>query len=103
MGSDAGSNTKRTRAKLVPGLPEALATPRIPGMLGIALSGSGPRVVALVADRFEEIGEAVASAFHKHQLQATVRILEVDRASLQTGSPPLNLTKDLEAITHCSP
>ena len=66
------------RQRLVPGLPEALATPPQPGLLGIALSGSGPSVVALARDRLGEIGEAIAENFRRRNVLATVRVLEVD-------------------------
>jgi len=72
------------RAQLVPGLAEALATPRMPGLLGIALSGSGPGVVALATHNFEEIGQTLASVFPKHQLRSTIRVLQVDVAGIQT-------------------
>ena len=66
------------RQSLVPGLAEALATTRQPGLVGIALSGSGPSVVALTRDRSGEIGEAIAENFRRHDVPATVRVLEVD-------------------------
>ncbi len=66
------------REALVPGLAEALALPRMPGLLGIALSGAGPSIVALVDDNDEEIGSRVASCFSKHQIESTVRTLEAD-------------------------
>jgi homoserine kinase len=66
------------RQSLVPGLTEALATPRQPGLLGIALSGSGPSVMALASDHEAEIGEAIANCFRRHDMPATVRVLEVD-------------------------
>jgi homoserine kinase len=67
------------RQSLVPGLTEALATPPQPGLVGVALSGSGPSVVALALDHFEQIGEAIAKSFRSHDMPATVRVLEVDR------------------------
>ena len=66
------------RQSLVPGLAEALATPLQPGLVGIALSGSGPSVVALARDRSGEIGEAIAENFRRHDVAATVRVLDVD-------------------------
>jgi homoserine kinase len=66
------------RERLVPGLAAALSTPRRPGLLGLALSGAGPSVVALAREHFEEIGEAVASGFRGEGVEATVRLLEVD-------------------------
>ena len=67
------------RQALVPGLAEALATPRQPGLLGIALSGSGPSVIALANDRLSEIGEAIAHNFRRLGMPANIRLLEVDR------------------------
>jgi homoserine kinase len=66
------------RQSLLPGLAEALATPRQPGLVGIALSGSGPSVIALVTKQFSEIGEAIANGFRRRGMPATVRLLEVD-------------------------
>ena len=66
------------REALVPGLADALALPRMQGLLGIALSGAGPSILALVDDNDEEIGERIASCFRKHQVESTVRLLEVD-------------------------
>ncbi|MFN2509928.1 MAG: homoserine kinase [Pyrinomonadaceae bacterium] len=66
------------RQSLVPGLAEALATPRQPGLVGVALSGSGPSVVALTRDRSSEIGEAIAENFRRLDVPARVRVLEVD-------------------------
>jgi len=66
------------RQSLVPGLAEALATPPQPGLVGIALSGSGPSVVALARDRLSEIGESIADSFRRRDVPATVRVLEVD-------------------------
>src|SRR4030095_5321431 len=63
---------------LVAGLAEVLALPKSPGLLGIALSGAGPSVVALVDDKDEAIGRNIASCFRAHKIRSTVRILEVD-------------------------
>jgi homoserine kinase len=66
------------RQLLVPGLAEALATPLQPGLVGMALSGSGPSVVALARDRSGDIGEAIAENFRRRDVPAKVRVLEVD-------------------------
>lgn len=66
------------RESLVPGLSEALALPQMEGLLGIALSGAGPSIVALVDSNEEEIGDRVASCFRAHKIESTVRILEAD-------------------------
>jgi homoserine kinase len=64
------------RQALIPGLAEALALPRMPGLLGVALSGAGPSVIALATERFDEIGKAIARCFERHDLSPTVRNLE---------------------------
>ena len=66
------------RESLVPGLREALTLPRIQGLLGIALSGAGPSIVALVDDNDAEIGARIASCFRAHKIDSTVRTLEAD-------------------------
>jgi homoserine kinase len=66
------------RQHLIPGVPEILALPRTPGMLGIALSGSGPSVVALAMAQFEEIGRTIAGCFQRVGVQSTVKVLEAD-------------------------
>ena len=63
------------RESLVPGLAKALALPRMPGLLGVALSGAGPSIVALVDGNEEEIGRRMASCF---KVESTVRTLDVD-------------------------
>jgi len=72
------------REPFVPGLAEALATPRQPGLLGLALSGSGPSVVALARDHFKEIGRTIADSFRRRGTETTVRLLEVDGQGLKT-------------------
>ncbi|MDQ2975339.1 MAG: homoserine kinase [Acidobacteriota bacterium] len=67
------------RQSLVPGLAEALAIKRQPGLVGVALSGSGPSVIALALNHLPEIGETIANVFRSHGMPATVRTLEVDR------------------------
>ena len=56
--------------------------PRMPGLLGVALSGAGPSVVALATDRFDEIGKAIASRFEKNGVASTVRVLEAAQEGL---------------------
>lgn len=66
------------RESLVPGLAEALALPPMPGLLGVALSGAGPSILALATDHTEEIGARIASCFSARKIDSTVRTLEVD-------------------------
>jgi homoserine kinase len=72
------------RQTLIPGLAEVLALPRMPGLLGIALSGAGPSVIALATERFDEIGKAVARCFEKHDLAPTIRNLEAAQEGISS-------------------
>ena len=73
------------RSGLVPGLGEVLALPRMQGLHGLALSGSGPTVVALATQNFDEIGDRMVECFRAHKLAATVRLLEVDGEGTRTS------------------
>jgi homoserine kinase len=66
------------RESLVPGLAEALALPKTEGLLGVALSGAGPSILALVDKNEEEIGTRLASCFKAHKIESTIRTLDVD-------------------------
>ncbi|MEJ7616510.1 MAG: hypothetical protein WKF30_05965 [Pyrinomonadaceae bacterium] len=78
------------RQSMVPGLADALATPRLPGLLGVALSGAGPSVIALARDRHREIGARISESFAAHGVRATVRVLEADTGGRILGkSNPL--------------
>ena len=66
------------RESLVPGLEEALVLPRTEGLLGVALSGAGPSILALATDHTDEIGEKLANCFRAHKIESTVRTVEVD-------------------------
>jgi homoserine kinase len=65
------------RQALIPGLAAALQMPRMPGLLGIALSGAGPSVIALATDHFAEIGKAMARHFARNGQAASIRNLAV--------------------------
>ena len=77
------------RQSLVPGLEEILAIPRIPGLLGIALSGAGPSVIAVATDRFDAIGKEIAGRFERHGIRASFRTLEVAQEGFSTSEKHL--------------
>lgn len=74
---------QQKRSTLIPGLAEALAVPKQPGLLGIALSGAGPSVLALAQDHFEEIGETIVQSFQQRGIKARSRQLEIDSVGCQ--------------------
>jgi len=77
------------RQKLIPGLAEILAMAQMPGLLGVALSGAGPSVVALATAGFDEIGKAIAARFENAGVATTIRFLEVaqDGVSILENRP----------------
>lgn len=77
------------RKTLIPGLEEILAIPRMPGLLGIALSGAGPSVIALATDRFDVIGNEIAKCFGRQGGPAMIRTLEVSQEGFSTSQKHL--------------
>ena len=61
---------------------DILAMPRMPGLLGVALSGAGPSILALATERFDEIGKTIAGHFEKKGLASTIRHLEAAQEGL---------------------
>jgi homoserine kinase len=70
------------RESLVPGLAEALSLPDMNGLLGIALSGAGPSIIALVSGNEDEVGARISECFAAHKIRSTVRVLEVANEGL---------------------
>ena len=70
------------RESLVPGLTEALALPQMKGLLGVALSGAGPSIIALSKGNEEAIGKKISECFGRHKITSTVRILEIDNEGI---------------------
>ena len=77
------------RQALIPGLAEVLAIPRMPGLLGIALSGAGPTVIALATRNFTQIGKALAGQFAHRSLTSTVRTLTVAQEGIRLNGKAL--------------
>ncbi|MDE2141579.1 MAG: homoserine kinase [Elusimicrobia bacterium] len=72
------------RAKLVPGLREALAAAVKAGAAGAALSGSGPTLFAFVeGDRAPKVGSAMKRAFLKKRIASRWLALDVDHQGVR--------------------
>jgi len=71
------------RQTLVPGLAEVLELPQMEGLLGLALSGAGPSVLALAVDHFDDIASAIAGCFQRYKVRTTSQRLEVDTVGCQ--------------------
>ncbi len=66
------------RARLVPGLDELIGMRDREGLIGVALSGSGPTVIALAESCEEEIGAEMQEIFRRNGLESTCRLLAAD-------------------------
>ncbi|MGB6431671.1 MAG: homoserine kinase [Candidatus Acidiferrales bacterium] len=76
------------RRNLVPGLAEALELFKRPGLLGVALSGAGPSVLAFADGHCQAIGEDIAAAFARHGMRSTVRVLTAGVPGARVGGKP---------------
>jgi homoserine kinase len=75
------------RAKLVPGLREAISAALKAGAVGAALSGSGPTVFAFVEnDQGEKVGAAMQRAFAKKRISSRWLELDVDHQGVRIES-----------------
>jgi homoserine kinase len=74
------------RQTLVPGLADVLALPQKEGLLGIALSGAGPSVLAVATSNHEQIAESIAECFRRHRINTSWQRLEVDMEGCVTRS-----------------
>ena len=70
------------RCKLVPGLEEILSMENRQGLLGVALSGAGPTIIAFADSHEAEIGAAISDIFKTHGLSAQIRLLKADNTGL---------------------
>jgi homoserine kinase len=70
------------RGLLLPGLQELLEMEDCAGLLGVALSGAGPTVVAFADSDEERIGHRMREVFRRHGHGATVRFLKADNEGL---------------------
>jgi homoserine kinase len=75
------------RQNLIPGLAEILQLPRMPGLLGVALSGAGPTAVAFATEGFEDIGKAMTACFQRRGLNATTRTLSIAEQGATISQP----------------
>jgi homoserine kinase len=66
------------RAPLVPGLEEVLQLENVPGLIGVALSGSGPTVLALATSHFEQVAKAIAACFELRGIECVSRVVDVE-------------------------
>lgn len=69
------------RAALIPGLEEILAL-EDPGLVGVALSGAGPSVLALVREQPERVGRLIGTIFARHGVRSTVLTPALARTGL---------------------
>ncbi len=77
------------RTPLVPGLTEAIAAGYAAKALGVALSGSGPCLMALTDNNAGQVAEALTHAFTQHGVHCETRILKPDRMGADGAETPI--------------
>jgi homoserine kinase len=75
------------RGPLIPGLQEILDMKDEPGLIGRALSGAGPTVVAFADSCENEIADKMCRIFRSKGLKAEARLLKADNEGLVIGVP----------------
>jgi homoserine kinase len=74
------------RAPLIPGFEEILRM-ETAGLVGVALSGAGPTVLAMAKrDDAEQVGRAITAVFEKHGVRATSQVVNIDVDGRTFGS-----------------
>lgn len=71
------------RRKLIPGYEAVAAEARKAGALAVALSGSGPSLVAFASEKHWEIANAMKAAFEVNRLACRTFVLPVDQQGVQ--------------------
>ncbi|HVN79061.1 MAG TPA: homoserine kinase [Terriglobia bacterium] len=79
------------RASLIPGFSEILElqNARIPGLLGLCLSGAGPSILAFADSNFAEVTRCIADIFDRHRIASRFFELEVDNQGRRISDTPL--------------
>lgn len=65
------------RADLVPGMKKVFAAARLAGAKGIALSGSGPTIIAYADDNVDLIVKAILDTFRQNNVSARSMVLDI--------------------------
>jgi homoserine kinase len=85
------------RAKLFPGGDVIMDRVRaIPGCLGVAISGSGPSVLALVKGKPRKVAETMCGTFSEHGVNSLFFVLEGNAGGAK-AERPLKLFSDKRA------
>ena len=66
------------RQKLITGMSDVLSAAKDKGALGAVISGSGPCLIAFAENNEDAIGQAMVSAFEKHNVKAEYLKLTID-------------------------
>ncbi|MFQ5942606.1 MAG: homoserine kinase [Anaerolineales bacterium] len=74
------------RSPLIPGFVEARSLGLEAGAAAVTLTGAGPSLIAFAPDHHELIADAMASVFHKHNLQVRKFVLDPEPRGAQVLS-----------------
>ncbi len=73
------------RVKLIPGMDDVFSAAWQAGALGVALSGSGPTIIAFAHNKSKtiSIGQAMQKAFNQHKIESSILALEIDKVGVK--------------------
>lgn len=75
------------RTPLMPGLSEVLGL-RMPGLLGVCVSGAGPSILALAKENAQQIGSAIRQVLADHGVNAVTTLLAPDNKGAKGWNVP---------------
>ncbi len=71
------------RNPLIKGIDTVFANACEAGAIGVAISGSGPCIIAFTREHSQAIGEAMVAAFQSHDVTACYHVLQLDTQGAQ--------------------
>jgi homoserine kinase len=74
------------RAAAVPGLTEALKL-KLPGLLGVALSGAGPSLIGFVEANADAVASELQAVFTRHQVRSSIMVLGLTNVGARITAP----------------
>ncbi|HTV54049.1 MAG TPA: homoserine kinase [Terriglobia bacterium] len=75
------------RAPLIPGLSEVLSL-KLPGLLGVCLSGAGPAILAFTRNNGAATGEVIREMLNRHGIASQALLLSPDNKGAKGWSTP---------------
>lgn len=74
------------REKLIPGMRDVFQAARSAnGQVAVALSGSGPTIIAFCTNNCDKVGKNMQQAFLKHNIKSRVMVMDIDEEGVKVS------------------